>query len=157
MTIINRAALPAMIYAFLSVMPFCSSAQGHADGNMLTTYLGKSAESQELKNLESDYKFEMANDNHFLSKEGIELILKDGALQQINLYKSSQVYGSFAGKLPHDLAFSMTSGNVKQLLGKPLVAYSSGYAEFELNDCTISCWFDGDRLSQVTLNKKGGE
>lgn len=98
----------------------------------------------------------MANENHYLSKEGIELILKDGVLNQINLYKTSSVYGNFAGKLPHGLAFSMTSGNVKQLLGKPSVAYNSGYAEFELNDCTIACWFDGDRLSQVTLNKKGG-
>ncbi len=141
----------------LLLLPSVSFAQQHAEGNRLTLFLGKSAESQELQNFESDYKFEMANENHFLSKDGIELILKDGILQQINLYKSSKVYGSFAGQLPHGLAFGMSSGNVKQLLGKPTVAYSSGYAEFELNDCAISCGFEADHLSQVTLNKKGAE
>jgi hypothetical protein len=134
-----------------------SFAQQHADGNALSFYLGKSQESQELKNLENDYKMEMANETHFLSKDGIELKLKDGQLSQINLYKSSSVYGDFAGKLPHGLAFSMTSANVKQALGKPLVAYSSGYAEFDLADCVLSCWFDGDRLSQVSLTRKGSD
>jgi hypothetical protein len=145
-----------MATALLLLVFSLAFSQGHADGDALASLLGKGPESQEFTNLKNDYKMEMANEAHYLSKDGIELILKDGLLNQINLYKTSSVYGNFTGKLPHGLAFSMTSGNVKQALGKPVVAYNSGYAEFELNDCTIACWFDGDRLSQVTLNKKGG-
>ena len=80
-----------------------------------------------------DYNFEMANEAHYLSKDGIELILKNGILDQISLYKTSSVYGNYTGKLPHDLVFGMTSANVKQLLGKTKIVYTSGYAEFELD------------------------
>jgi hypothetical protein len=141
-------ALMVLLFSF-------SFAQRHADGGSLSMYLGKSSESQEFKNFVKDNNFEMANESHYLSKNGIELILKNGILDQISLYKSSSVYGNYTGKLPHDLVFNMTSANVKQLLGKPKVAYTSGYAEFDLIDCTIACWFDGDRLSQVSLNKNG--
>jgi hypothetical protein len=152
----NCTGSAKFIAATLLLLAFSFSfGQGHIDGDALTSLLGKGTENQELTNLKNEYKMEAANENHYLSKEGIELMLKDGQVNQINLYKTSSVYGNFTGKLPHALAFSMTSANVKQVLGKPLVAYNSGYAEFKLTDSVISCWFDGDRLSQVTLNLVG--
>lgn len=145
-------AIAVALTLLISILVF---GQGHTEGDALTSYLGKGIDNQEFINLKNDYKLDMVNESHYLSNSGIELILKNGLVNEINLYKTSTVYGNFMGKLPHGLAFSMTSANVKGLLGKPTVAYSSGYSEFALKDCIIACWFDGDRLSQVGLSAKG--
>jgi hypothetical protein len=124
------------------------------DGDMLVNAVGKTSESSEVNDLKSAYHFQMANDEHFLSKEGIELVLKNKALSEIRIYKASSVYGSFAGKLPRGLRFGLTSAEVKKLLGKPSVSYNTGYCEFETNGVIISCWFENDRLSQINLGTK---
>ncbi|HWB63389.1 MAG TPA: hypothetical protein VG603_07765 [Chitinophagales bacterium] len=132
-------------------------AQTQPEGDGLSTYIGKAGESEDLKSLEENYKLSMATNGHYLSDQGIELVLKNGILDQINLYSKSTVYGNFSGRLPRNLKFGMTSADVKAHLGKPLVAYSSGYAEFALADCVISCWFDHDRLMQVGINSKNAQ
>jgi len=129
-------------------------AQTGFDGNSLVSFLGKSAYGSELKELKATYHCEMANELHYLSKDGIELILKAGALNEIHLYNKSAVYGNFIGKLPNNLKFGMTSGDVKKLLGKPVVSYSNGYNEFENSNHIISCWLDGGQLSQVGIALK---
>lgn len=129
-------------------------AQSGFDGNSLIAFLGKSATGSELKDLKANYHCEMANEAHYLSKDGIELILKSGALNEINLYNKSAVYGNFTGRLPNNLKFGMTSGDVKHLLGKPIISYSNGYCEFEFSNYIISCWLDGGKLNQVGIAVK---
>ena len=48
----------------------------------------------------------------------------------------------------------MVSGEVKKLLGKPVVSYNSGYCEYEFASYILSCWFDGGTLSQVGIAVK---
>ncbi len=128
--------------------------QTSLEGDALPGFLGKAADSPELKDLKATYNFEMANETHYLSKKGIELILQKGALAEIHLYKSSVVYGSYTGALPKKLKFGMSSGEIKQLLGKPAESYSSGYCEFDLGTYIISCWLEAGRLNQVALALK---
>ena len=129
-------------------------AQTSFDGNSLASFIGKSATGSEMKDLKANYHCEMANEAHYFSKDGIELILKDGMLNEINLYNKSAVYGNFTGKLPNNLNFGMTSGDVKHLLGKPVASYNNGYCEFELSNYIISCWFESGALRQVGITAK---
>lgn len=131
-----------------------SFAQNSFDGNGLVSFLGKTSSSADLKDLKANYKCEMANELHYLSRGGIELILKNNALNEIHLYGSSAVYGKFSGVLPNKLKFGMVSGEVKKLLGKPVVSYNSGYCEYEFASYILSCWFDGGTLSQVGIAVK---
>ena len=126
----------------------------HYEGETLAWFLGKDATSKELKDLKADYNCEMANELHYLSKGGLELILRGQTLNEIHLYKSSAVYGTFTGKLPKNLKFGVKPEDVRRLLGKPDISYNSGYCEYEYKDYVLSCWFDGGRLSQVSLSAK---
>ncbi|MDB5281624.1 MAG: hypothetical protein JWO06_699 [Bacteroidota bacterium] len=148
----NTFRVVAVIAALFIVAS--SFAQSNYDGDNFISFLGKGAESPELKDLKTTYKLEMANETHYLSKDGVELLLKGGSLNEINLYKNSNIYGSFKGNLPKGLTFGMASGSVKAKLGKPTVAYNSGYCEFDLPNCTISCWFEGGALAQVAISSK---
>ena len=141
-----------MLFASLTITN--SFAQTSFDGNSLASYIGKSATGAEMKDLKANYHCEMANEAHYLSKDGIELILKDGVLNEINLYNKSAVYGNFTGKLPNNLKFGMASGDVKHLLGKPVASYNNGYCEFELSTYIISCWFESGALHQVGIAAK---
>ena len=107
-----------------------------------------------MKDLKANCHCEMANDAHYLSKAGVELILKDDLLSEIHLYNKSAVYGNFTGKLPNNLKFGMASGEVKQLLGKPVVSYNNGYCEFEFSTYIVSCWLEGGKLNQVGVAAK---
>jgi hypothetical protein len=131
-----------------------SFAQSRYEGDMLLNALGKTDESSELSNLKASYNFQMANENHFLSKDGIELVLQNSALSEIKLYQSSTVYGNFKGQLPRGLSFGLTPAEVKSRLGKPSTSYNTGYCEFEVQGQIISCWFEKDHLSQVDLGLK---
>jgi hypothetical protein len=150
-TIYIRKALGFIACCFIFVLSF---AQGKYDGNMLINALGKSDQSPELTNLKASYNFQMANQNHYLSKEGIELVLQNSALSEIKIYKESPIYGSFKGQLPKGLSFGLSSGTVKGLLGKPSTSYNNGYCEFEVQGQVISCWFENDRLSQIDIGTK---
>jgi hypothetical protein len=124
------------------------------EGNSLVSFLGKNSASTDLKDLKAFYKCEMANELHYLSRGGIELLLKNNLLNEIHLYGHSAVYGSFAGILPNKLKFGMTPGNVKGILGNPVISYSSGYCEYEFIKYNLSCWFDGGVLTQVGIAMK---
>ncbi|MBK7147713.1 MAG: hypothetical protein IPH78_02565 [Bacteroidetes bacterium] len=125
------------------------------EGDVLTLFLGKGAASQELKDLKSNFKCEMANETHYLSNSGIELILRSGVLSEIHIYSGSAVYGNFTGKLPNNLKFGMYSSDIKRLLGKPVVSYNNGYIEYELANYTLSCWFESGKLNQIGIAQKG--
>ena len=151
----KMASVPKISSFFLSVFIVAVSfAQSGFDGNSLVTFLGKSATGSEMKELKANYHCEMANEAHYLSKDGIELILKSGALNEIHLYNKSAVYGNFSGKLPNNLKFGMASGDVKHLLGRPVASYSNGYCEFAFSNYIISCWLDGGKLNQVGIAVK---
>lgn len=145
----KAVALAACCFVFA-----ITSAQSKYDGDMFINVLGKGDQSSELTDLKASYNFQMANENHYLSKDGIELLLQNSILSEIRIYKASPVYGSFKGKLPRGLNFNLTSAEVKKVLGKPSVSYNTGYCEFEVQGQVISCWFDKDRLSQVDLGTK---
>jgi hypothetical protein len=141
------------LFLLLAALLFSGAtfAQTAFDGDGLTNYIGKTATSEELKDLKTHYDLQMANEAHYLSKTGVELILQRGALSEVHLYSKSPVYGTFAGKLPGGLKFGMSSGEVKSLLGKPTASYNSGYCEFEKGNYIISCWLEGGRLNQVVI------
>lgn len=145
--------LPKAISTIAALLMFMAAfAQGNYEGDGLTSYIGKKAESEEVKNLQDKYHGNMANDSHYLSSEGIELIFKNGLLNEINLFKTSPVYGSFKGRLPKGVAFGMSSSEVKAKLGKPTLAYNSGYCEFNVNGNIVSCWFENGGLNQLGIS-----
>jgi hypothetical protein len=152
----NSLLLKKMFPFFFVLVALQAKSQyyGGYDGDALFYYLGKAANSIEIKDLKAHYNCVMVNETRYLSNGGVELILKKGALSEINIYNKSAVYGVFADKLPKKLKFGMSSSEVKQLLGKALVSYNSGYSEFENNGVVITCWFEGSRLSQVGLALK---
>ena len=124
-------------------------------GDALTKPIGKAPGSEEAKQLILTYNLSMANNERYLGKEGIELIFKKDALNEIKLYGNSDVYGSFKSELPHKLSFGMTDAAVKQLLGKPTVAYNTnGYIEYQKDTYVLSCWFEGGKLNQVVIAAK---
>ena len=144
-------AFALILGCFISSLSF---AQTKVEGDMLINTVGKTDQSSEVGDLKSSYNFQMANENHYLSKDGIELVLQNSTLNEVHIYSNSTVYGSFKGKLPKGLRFGLTSAEVKRQLGKPTASYASGYCEFDLQGSVISCWFDKDRLSQIDLGAK---
>ncbi len=153
----NIKLLIASIAFALSAIGNLTMAQNASiyEGDVLAMFLGKGAASQELKDLKSNFKCEMANETHYLSNAGIELILRSGVLSEIHIYSGSAVYGNFTGKLPSNLKFGMYSSDVKRLLGKPVVSYNNGYIEYELANYTLSCWFEAGKLNQIGIAQKG--
>ncbi len=147
-TKMNMKAVATMLALFLVAFLFAQ------EGDALTAYLGKDIKSSEVQKLISGYKCEISNPTHCISKDGLELIMKKDAVDEIHLYKSSPVYGSFKGKLPKALKFGMSSGEVRGILGKPTVSYSNGYSEYEMSNYGISCWFDGGKLSQLNISAR---
>lgn len=124
-------------------------------GDVFTPALGKEVQSPEVSELITNYHLEKANETHYLSNEGVELILKNGLLTEVRFYQNSPVYGKFVGVLPRQLKFGMSTGEVKALLGKPTVSYNtSGYLEFERDGKIVSCWIEEGKLSQVSVSLK---
>jgi len=142
-------------FAALTIVAMMSFSLQTGDSGKYISALGKSSDSPEFTNLKSTGIFEEVNNQHYLSKDGIELILQQNTLNQINFYRSSEVYGKFTGDLPKGLKFGMTPAQVKSILGKPTVAYnSSGYLEFTIQQYTYACSFDKGVLSQVGISVK---
>lgn len=144
---------------FVLLFAFLISANVYAQyanyGDVFTPALGKDAQSAEVSELIVNYHLEKANESHYLSKEGVELVLRNGLLNEIRLYRKSEVYGEFKAVLPYQLKFGMTPGEVKSVLGKPTVSYNtSGYSEYAKDNKIISCWMEEGRLSQVSLSLK---
>ena len=134
---------------------FLLNAQTVFSGDSILAYLGKNSSGTEISELKTAYDFQVANDDHYLNKNGIELFFKSGLLKEIHLYKSSLVYGAFPGALPQKLHFGVSSAEAKRLLGKPTLAYtSSGYCEFELSGIIYSCWFESGGLTQLNIELK---
>lgn len=148
---IKLKVVAAIVAVFVISMSF---GQSKYDGDGFTYYLGKSVENDEVKDFASHHRCEMGNPGHCASKEGVELMLQKGMVTDIRLYQSSNAYGNFKGKLPKGIRFGMSSGEVKGILGKPSVTYNSGYSEYELRDCSVSCWFEEGKLSQLTISSK---
>lgn len=142
--------------AFVFAAQLVCAQSTNYESNKLVDFLGKTSESNDLKDLKANYKCEMANEQHYLSRGGIELILRNNKLNEVHLYGKSAVYGSFMGVLPNKLKFGMSSSEAKRLLGKPVVSYNSGYCEYEYPNYTLSCWFDGGTLSQVGIAVREG-
>lgn len=151
----RKLCLPLYFVLLLFACPGLSAQGNKYEGDVLIGFLGKSAISQELKELKAGYNCEMANEEHYLSKAGIELILRSGVLHEMHFYSGSAVYGHFKGQLPNKLRFGMLPSEVKKLLGKPTASYNSGYCEFELPTCVVSCWFESGKLDQVGIALKG--
>ena len=146
-----KAVAPIVAIFLMSV----SFAQSNYEGDALRSYLGKPAESAEVKGLVSNYHCDIANPGHCFSMEGLEVMLQKGIVTEIRLHQNSAVYGSFKGKLPRGLRFGMSSDAIRAILGKPTVNYqTSGYSEFDLHDYSIACWLEGGKLTQITISTK---
>ncbi len=147
------------IFAFTLVFAFTTViAAVTYEGDAFIGLIGKAADSPEVKEIESTYKCDELNNSHFASATmGVELKMKNNLLDEIYLYNASKVYGSYKGKLPNKLTFGMSPATVKATVGKPGVAYNTGYCEFELGSYTLSCWFEGGGLNQVIISAKEGK
>jgi hypothetical protein len=133
----------------------CFSVGAQAQNDDFVAALGKSSTSDEFKKFAGDYKLEESNASRYQSKDGIEVIVKDGIVREVHVHKSSPVFGSYTGKLPSSLNFGMSSEQVRNLLGVPTTAYtSSGYTEYEYATYNLSCWFEEGTLRQVVVSSK---
>lgn len=142
---------PLMFVLVLLVSNTAWAQSGADNNNQFVAALGKEPASTEISTIKTSYKLEAVNDAHYVSKNGVELLLHNGKVTDVQLFGKSAVYGSFTGALPNGLKFGMSSGTVKGLLGKPKVSYNNGYSEFEFPAYIVTCWFDGGVLSQVGL------
>lgn len=140
-----------LLSTLLICLSYLSMAQS---GDALSTYIGKSVESAEVKELIKSHHLEMANNQRYNGKEGIELVFKNDVLNEIKLYNNSSVFGNFTQELPGKLKFGMGESAIKQALGKPTVAYNSGYIEYQYPTYVLSCWFEGGKLNQVVIAAK---
>lgn len=139
----------------LLVMFSVANAQSASDGDDLPFLLGKVSVDREVKELLTAYPFQMANPNHYLSTNGIELFFKKSVLTEINLYSKSAVFGDFTRLLPRKLKFGSSPSAVRQQLGKPREQHmGTGYCEYEYDTYFLSCWFDNGKLTQVSLSLK---
>jgi hypothetical protein len=129
-------------------------AQTKYDGDILTSYIGRTAESPEMKGFLNNYHCDIANPNHCIAGEGLELDFKNGTLSEITIYQTSAVYGSFIGNLPKALKFGMSAEEVTGILGKPLISFSKGYTLYSQNDYEVSCWFEAGKLIQMKIADK---
>ena len=102
---------------------------GPYEGDNLGNFVGKRWNDPQLKELENHYDCQMQGRDFCVSKGGLELMLKDSVISQINLYKNSQAFGVFKGILPMRLTFGMTVDQVELIMGKPRTQYKSGYSE----------------------------
>lgn len=129
--------------------------QTTTSGSTFISALGKSSNSQEVMVLIEDYHLEKANDKHYVSKEGVELILNNEVLTEVRLYQNSAVFGKFTHTLPYGLQFGASLADLRKLLGKPTLSYqSSGYSEFEKGGVIIACWFEEGVFCQISLSLK---
>jgi hypothetical protein len=144
-----------LLMLFFSAFFNSINAQNNAnEGNALVSNIGKGPDNDQVKELIKTYQLDMANNQHYLSTQGVELILKKELLNEIHLYQNSAVYGSYKGTLPGKLKFGMSESEIKQLLGKPALAYNSGYLEYQYDTYVLSCWFEGGKLNQVVIAAK---
>jgi hypothetical protein len=151
----NSQALKSFLIAISICIAGGLFAQTAFDGNAIPTFLGKATNSTEVSDLVKNYHLEIVTQGHYVSKEGIELVVKDGTITEIYLYDKSTSNGSFTAKLPNDLKFGISPEAVKALLGKPTQSYMrNGYCEFEFPTYGISCWFEGGKLNQVGITPK---
>ncbi len=139
-----------LLFGCITALSF-SNAQSD---NSFLNLIGKADNSAEVTDFVNTYHLVMANNTHFVSNNGVELIFKDGLVNEIHLYRGSKVYGDFEGNLPAGLKFGMSSAEVKSLLGKPSITYNSGYCEFTKDNHILSCWFEGGVLHQVVVSAK---
>lgn len=123
-------------------------------GDALGQYIGKGTESAEVKELIKSHNLEMVNNQRYHSKEGVELIFKNDILNEVKLYNNSSVFGNYTKELPGKLKFGMSEAAIKQSLGKPAVAYNSGYIEYQYPTYVLSCWFEAGKLNQVVVAAK---
>ena len=123
-------------------------------GDAFSQYIGKGVASAEVKELIKNHHLEMVNNQRYNGKEGVELIFKNEMLNEVKLYNNSSVFGSYTHELPSKLKFGMNETEIKQLLGKPTVAYNSGYIEYQYPTYVLSCWFEGGKLNQVVIAAK---
>lgn len=146
------------LFVFFSLLIVSLSptfSQTNYDGESLPFFLGKTTADREMKDLLTNYPFEVANPTHYLSKNGIELIFKKTVLTEINLYSKSAVFGDFTNALPRRLKFGTNAGQVRTLLGKPKEYHmGTGYCEYEFDTYFLSCWFDNGKLTQVSISLK---
>lgn len=151
-----RSQFPVIILMlFFSAFFNSINAQNNSiEGDALILNIGKSPDNEQVKELIKTYQLDMANNQHYLSTQGVELILKKELLNEIHLYQNSGVYGSYKGTLPSKLKFGMNESEIKQLLGKPALAYNSGYLEYQYDTYILSCWFEGGKLNQVVIAAK---
>ncbi len=132
-----------------------TNAQCTPSAQTLVELLGKNIYSDEWKALAATCGFQKLNDTHYSTKAGIEIKLKGNVTNEISLYKSSVVYNTYTGELPRKLRFGMSTAEIKQLLGKPTVAYNtSGYCEYDMGQIILSCWLENGQLNQVVIAEK---
>lgn len=139
---------------FIALFNISNAQNSTVEGDALIQNIGKGPDNEQVKELIKAYQLDMANNQHYLSTQGVELILKKELLNEIHLYQNSSVYGSYKGALPSKLKFGMNESEIKQLLGKPALAYNSGYLEYQYDNYILSCWFEGGKLNQVVIAAK---
>ena len=118
--------------------------------------LGKKVDAPEVQLFFTSYEVKHTSGAKYSSpKNGIDIDTHRDTVVNVNIYKSSAVYGSFTGKLSKGLQFGMTAAQVAEKLGKPTTAYTnSGYSEYTFDGYVITCWFEQGMLTQVSLSPK---
>ena len=116
--------------------------------------LGKKVDAVEVQQFFASYDIQNKSAAKYTSRaNGIDIDTRNDIVVNVNIYKSSPIYGSYPGKLSKGLTFGMTYAQVADKLGKPTTAYTnSGYSEYAFPGYVITCWFEQGGLTEVSLS-----
>jgi hypothetical protein len=123
-------------------------------GDELIKLVGSSVNNAEVFKLLEDNGVKKATATKLCSNTtGIDCKLHSDTIVEVQLYRSNPVYGKFEKMLPKSIVFGMSLADIKGILGKPTVTYTnSGYSEYKIGKVTLTCWFEGNELNQVSIS-----
>ena len=118
--------------------------------------LGKKVDATEVQQFFASYDIQNKSGAKYTSRaNGIDIDTRNDTVTNVNIYKSSPIYGSYPGKISKGLTFGMTTSQVADKLGKPTTAYTnSGYSEYAFPGYMITCWFEQGGLTEVSLSPR---
>jgi hypothetical protein len=126
------------------------------EGDGLLNITGTEANNPGTKKFFEEYGIKKSQEGKYSSdKFGIDIGTSHDTLTSVTMYQTSEMYGTYTGKLPKGLRFGMSNPDIVKILGKPSLAYiNTGYMEYTYGRKVMACWFENKALNQVLITLK---